>query len=100
MDIAIYQDALVNFEGLGQSINTGLQTAAEFWAQGFNLFGGNTATVETETPVTGTSQIQADIEAAIAAFGSSAAEAPAAPEAPSIENELEIGLETGVEANL
>lgn len=87
MDITIYQDALVGIEAFGQGINAGLQTAVDFWTQGFKIFGGNTAAVEAGTDITGlSSQLGADADASLTT--------------PETDNGLELGLDTGIEVNL
>ena len=88
MDIAIYQDALLNIQAFGQSIGAGLQSAIDVWTQGFNFSGGNAA-VEANTGFAG-----------LSSGLNAGAEAEAAVTAPEGTNGLELGLEAGVEANL
>ena len=89
MDIAIYQDALVGLEAFGQSIGTGLQSAVDLWTQGGAPSGDTTAGVEADTELTGlSSQLSSETDASLTT-----------PEAET-DNGLELGLETGVEADL
>jgi hypothetical protein len=67
MDIDLYQNAFVDFGAIGQNFNIALQTAADFFTQGFNPAGEAGAGADVNADVQGpSSQVAADVNASLA----------------------------------
>lgn len=93
MDIDIYQNALVELGAIGQNFNVALQTAADFFTQGFNSFGETTTGAEATTQVDGTSsRIGAEIDASLATSSAGTDDSNGGG--------LGIGLENAININL
>lgn len=92
MDIDLYQNAFVDFGTIGQNFNVALQTAADFFTQGFNPFGEANAGTDVNADVQGpSSQIAADANASLATSSNDTAEDT---------NGGGLGLDLGLNINL